>query len=400
MAVISYKKDGKTYWKIYINLRSKVDPAIRVQKLLIGFTSQTRAEAEEKKLLIELGKKLERLQSQGATWETVIDRWEHDRRTYPTADYVETTIMDHSALLRKWTKPWLTRIASELNRGDGREILRLAEQAGKKTTFLKKIKNTINVIYNWGIEERLIIGAQQSPVHGLNLGKEREEELPEILTLGEIRALLVAARNHDHAWYPIWAMALLTGMRSGELHALLWSDIEMVSQELALAQDKLSVEKRRYGMLRVTKTWNTRTRSTGPTKSGYWRSVPISGELYWLLTELKARTGNQVQVLPRFWQWDKGEQARVLRTFCLGAGLKSIKFHTLRACFATQLISDGIAPTRVMKVGGWKDIKTMQRYIRMAGIDEAGATEGLKFLPSDEAMMGHVVNLFDFRAEK
>lgn len=85
MAVISYKKDGKTYWKIYINLRSKVDPAIRVQKLLIGFTSQTRAEAEEKKLLIELGKKLERLQSQGATWETVIDRWEHDRRTYPTA---------------------------------------------------------------------------------------------------------------------------------------------------------------------------------------------------------------------------------------------------------------------------------------------------------------------------
>jgi integrase len=400
MAVISYLKGGKTLWKIYINLRSKVDPAIRVQKLLIGFTSQSKAESEEKRLLIELGKKLERLQSQGATWETVIDRWEHDRRTYPTSDYVETTIMDHSALLRKWTKPWLSRTASDLNRGDGREVLRLAEQAGKKTTFLKKIKNTINVIYNWGIEERLIIGVQQSPVHGLNLGKEREEELPEILTLGEIQALLVSAKNHEHAWYPIWAMALLTGMRSGELHALLWTDIEMVSQEIAVAQDKLPAEKRRFGMLRVTKTWNTRTRSTGPTKGGYWRSVPISGELYWLLAGLKAQTGNQAQVLPRFWQWDKGEQARVLRTFCLGAGLKSIKFHTLRACFATQLISDGIAPTRVMKVGGWKDIKTMQRYIRMAGIDEAGVTEGLKFLPSDEAMMGHVVNLFDFHAKK
>jgi hypothetical protein len=36
----------------------------------------------------------------------------------------------------------------------------------------------------------------------------------------------------------------------------------------------------------------------------------------------------------------------------------------------------------------------------MAGIDEAGATEGLKFLPNDEAVMGHVVNLFDFHSKK
>ena len=400
MAVTSYEKDGKTYWKIYINLRSKVDPTIRVQKFLIGFTSQSKAESEEKRLLIGLGKKLERLESQGATWEVVIDRWEYDKRTYPTADYVETTIMDHTALLRKWTKPWLDRIASELNRGDGREILRATQSAGKKTTFLKKVKNTINVVYNWGIEEKLIIGVQQSPVHGLDVGKEKEEELPEILSLPEIRALLVRAREHNHDWYPVWAMALLTGMRSGELQSLLWTDVEMVSEEIARAQEKLEASKRRYGMIRVTKTWNTRTRSTGPTKGGYWRSVPISGELYWLLHEQRARTGNKPHVLPRFWEWDKGEQARILRKFCLGAGLKSVKFHTLRACFATQLISDGIAPTRVMKVGGWKDIKTMQRYIRMAGIDEAGATEGLKFLPSDEALMGHVVNLFDFRSKR
>lgn len=64
MAVISYEKDGKTFWKIYINLRSKVDPTIRAQKLLIGFTSQSKAESDERKLLIELAKKLERLESQ------------------------------------------------------------------------------------------------------------------------------------------------------------------------------------------------------------------------------------------------------------------------------------------------------------------------------------------------
>jgi integrase len=367
---------------------------------LIGFTNQSKAETEEKRLLIELGKKLERLECQGATWDTVVDRWEYDKRAYPSSDYVETTILDHAALLRKWTRPWLNRIASELNRGDGREILRAAQGDGKKTSFLKKLRNTINVVYGWGIEEKLIVGVHHSPVHGLDVGKEKEGELPEILSLGEIRALLTSAREHDHAWYPVWSMALLTGMRSGELHSLLWTDVEMASEEIARLQEGLPADKRRYGMIRVTKTWNTRTKSTGPTKGGYWRSVPISGELYWLLREQKVRAGEGEYVLPRFWEWDKGEQARVLRAFCLGAGLKSIRFHTLRACFATQLISDGIAPTRVMKIGGWKDIKTMQRYVRMAGIDEAGATEGLKFLPSDEAVMGRVVNLFDFRTKR
>ena len=400
MAVSSYEKDGETLWKIYINLRSKADPTIRVQKLLIGFKSKAKAEVEERKLIIELAKKLERLETQGATWENIIDRWEEDKRSHPSSEYAITTIIDHAALLRNWTKPWLKRLPTEFNRGDGREILRAAEREGKKVQFLKKLKNTINVVFNWGIEEKFILGVTHSPVYGIDVGTEKEGELPEILTLGEIQSLLFHAQACDHEWFPVWVMALLTGMRSGELLALLWTDIEMVSEEVAKAQDNLSVERRRYGLIRVTKTWNKRTRTTGPTKGGYWRSVPISGELYWFLLAQKAKTGSQPRVLPQFTTWIKGEQAKILRAFCMACRLKSIRFHTLRACFATQLISDGIAPTRVMKIGGWKDVKTMQRYIRMAGVDEAGATEGLKFLPSDDAVMGHVVNLFDFRQKR
>ncbi len=48
MAVLSYEKNGETLWKIYINLRSKVDPTIRVQKLLIGFKNKAKAETEER----------------------------------------------------------------------------------------------------------------------------------------------------------------------------------------------------------------------------------------------------------------------------------------------------------------------------------------------------------------
>lgn len=99
-------------------------------------------------------------------------------------------------------------------------------------------------------------------------------------------------------------------------------------------------------------------------------------------------------LLPRFWQWEKGFQAQIIRGFCVAKGLPSVRFHTLRACFATQLISTGVPVTVVMKICGWKDMKMMQRYIWLAGIDEAGATEVLRFIATDEAVMERVVNLF------
>ena len=128
----------------------------------------------------------------------------------------------------------------------------------------------------------------------------------------------------------------------------------------------------------------------------YCRTSPdrtMSDELIALLNELKAQAPDRREVLPRFWEWTKGQQARVLRAFCEGIGLPSIKFHTLRACFATQLIRSSVAPAVVMKICGWKDLETMQRYIRLAGIETQGATNVLKVLPEAD-VAAQVVNLF------
>ena len=125
-------------------------------------------------------------------------------------------------------------------------------------------------------------------------------------------------------------------MRNGELFALLWTDIDWDNR-----------------LISVTKSYNCRRRVIKSTKSGNWRTVPISGDLMTLLKELKARAGTRPEVLPRLPGWAKGEQARLLRMFCLGIGLPSIKFHTLRACFATQLIRNGVPPIQIQKVCGW-----------------------------------------------
>jgi len=42
-------------------------------------------------------------------------------------------------------------------------------------------------------------------------------------------------------------------------------------------------------------------------------------------------------------------------------------------------------------------MKTMEQYIRLAWVDEAGATEVLRFIPTEEAVMERVVNLYDYR---
>jgi len=64
----------------------------------------------------------------------------------------------------------------------------------------------------------------------------------------------------------------------------------------------------------------------------------------------------------------------------------------------TLLISTtGVEPMKVMKVCGWRDLKTMARYVRLAGIDEKGVTDNLNFLPSEESISRNVVSLFGHR---
>ncbi len=71
------------------------------------------------------------------------------------------------------------------------------------------------------------------------------------------------------------------------------------------------------------------------------------------------------------------------------------RFRHKRACFATQLLSKGVPPAIVMKICGWKDLKTMEFYIRVAGVGEKGATDCLHILPSEAEVMENIVRLFN-----
>lgn len=379
MAVKSYlnenhKGETETLWMAYVNIRSKTNMTVRVQRKVSAIKTRAMAEKEETNLIRECEREIAAKESQGKSWGSVVEAWEQYLASHSIHSNSYTR-QDYVAALYKHTGHWWKRQASDITRVDVCEVIANMNGKGASASYQNKMKVIINRIFVFGIDHGLIRSIEKSPAHGIKIGRQ-EHKKPEILTISEIRKLLEAARNLKHPWYAIWVTALLTGMRNGELYALLWSDVDFEAKSIS-----------------ITKSYNARLKCIKSTKSGDWRTVPISSELLTLLQDLKAQAGSNTHVLPRFASWTKGDQARELRKFCIGLGLPSVRFHTLRACFATQLIRSGIPPIQIQKVCGWKDLETMQRYIRLAGIETDGITENLRVLPERD-VMAQVVNIF------
>lgn len=236
--------------------------------------------------------------------------------------------------------------------------------------MIKYIKKVLDHAVECGYIDR-------NPMSRIKL--KNNSKLKTVLNESQIKTLLLKSRECNHEWYPIWATALLTGMRNGELYSLKWEDVSF-----------------EQNLINVCSSWN-RYDGFKSTKSGDDRYVEISKPLRIILNELRLRNLNSEFVLPRIHKWDKGEQARILREFLSSIDLPEIRFHDTRACWATLMLSKGVEPIKVMKMGGWKDLKTMERYIRQAGVDIKGITACLDDIHDPLSSTGII---FEMRNEK
>ena len=375
MAVKQYTRNGKIFYRVSVNIRSKINQKIRFQKSKEGIETQAKANRVEKELY-KLGiQEVQRRDGQGYTWEQIVKKW-HNYKVMDTYDPIgETTLKDYYAALQKWTSQLSDKAAKEISRSDIKRIIEAIRIDGCSVSHQSKVKGLIKAVYTWGIEEGLIIGVHQSPTIGIKTDRKKEKLQP-ILNRNEIHTLLEKAQFLDNPWQPIWAMAIHTGCRSGELYALKWTDIDFLNEKIHI---KKSYDKRH----RRINEW---------TKGKKWRTVPINSELRKLLVKLQGEFNSEF-VLPRIRAWTNGYQATEIRDFCKGIGITPINFHALRACFATQLLQNDVAPIIVMKMGGWNSLKSMAHYIRLSGIEEAGATNSLRF-PTTAEFNEQLIELF------
>lgn len=413
--ITTYVENDKTYFQVYVHVRSKKRKTIREQKRIKYIESFEKAVRILTDETANCTSRMNRREASGDTWVELVDRWEMHYMHHVSPKFSKQTRLEYVSRIRKWTVEWFNIPAKEISSGMVEDLFEKSYKGGASFSRRKEIKIAVNAIFTWAIG-RKYIQMDCSPTKGVQVYPYPDEargEKPKLIKkLEVIRDALDKAKQEKHRWYPIWLVATYTGMRSGELNGLRRSDFDLISEEQAKNQDQLiesgkaSPDQMSYGVIHVQRAWVKKLQRLGDTKAGYNREVDINRELYWFLVEYFTKTnwGSDEageRVFEKILTWDRGSEAGVIKSFFVKNGWGDMTFHVLRAFWATQLLKAGVGANVIMKMGGWSDYETMMIYIRHAGIEVKGATSSLNLakthqMPNEEIPVatGNVVQLF------
>lgn len=173
---------------------------------------------------------------------------------------------------------------------------------------------------------------------------------------------VVACKRIPIAWRQIYALALYTGLRPGELRALTWADVDLVMRTIS-----------------VSKAWDAETKSVKPPKSAAGqRVIPIHAHLQPMLEEHEGEPGELVAPLLASRVALEDRAANLFREHLEAAGLKRtrltadnateepIDFRSLRDSHATWLALAGVSDKVIQRRLGHEDGKTTDKYIKAA----------------------------------
>ena len=362
-----YKK--KTHYVAY-SKRNPSDNNRQVQRGRYGFRTLTEARKARLDLIKEVEEQIK--QFRDPKWGELVKEVIQDMEDEGLG---KNTIYNYRTCLEGNTLPcWGRKRVSEITTGAIKQFFRENRSKWSESHTKNMVKMIKKVLEH--AREQDYINRNPMP----NIRTKANFKLKTVLKESHIKAFLKMARQLNDPWYPIWATAIYTGMRNGELYALRW--------------DNVSIEQK---LIKVCEAWDNKNGFKDTTKSGDDRIVEIASPLLVIFQELRLANPNSEFVLPRMTKWDKGEQARELRTFLIGMGLPPIRFHDLRASWATLMLTKGIEPIKVMKMGGWKELKTMERYVRQAGVDIKGITTCLDDIHDPRFTGGEVVGINSFQ---
>ncbi len=202
---------------------------------------------------------------------------------------------------------------------------------GTRNQYLQEVR----AVLRYAVVAGYITAAPTERIRGLMIRSRREKVAPPIerpedvgRLLDEVRAL--AGEKRCPSYPALFATAVYTGMRRGELCGLRWSDVDLDRRLLVV-----------------------RHSHDGPTKSGEERMVPIPSALVPYLAEWKLQQGGSGELVfpnDHAGLWGTGQMHtknsaarlhRHLMVACRTAKLRPIRFHDLRHVFASHYIMSG-----------------------------------------------------------
>src|SRR6185312_8716609 len=214
MAIKSYTKDGKKMFLVFVKARDRYGK--QVAKRRQGITSERKATDIE----FQFKKELEEM-SEGKP-STMWSAWVNHCIERRKIDLMPSSVMNYQGGLEKWVTPhWGNRFLSDISRSDVHKLIFEELQLGASPHARRNALKMIKRIFQLAVEEGYL---DRNPCVGLTVKVPESEQ--KVLTSSEVETFLSKARAFSHPFYPVWVVAVMTGMRSGEMFALEWNDID------------------------------------------------------------------------------------------------------------------------------------------------------------------------------
>lgn len=188
-------------------------------------------------------------------------------------------------------------------------------------------------------------------------------ESPEQQTMSEEQANRFLAAAEGDRFYALYVLALMTGMRQGELLGLRWSDLNL---EGGYLQVRMAVQE----------TYGKKFILADPKTPHSKRRISLTPEAIQALRDHRMRQAEERRLLGEAWDTrldlvfpnaigglmiPHNLSKRGFKPILEKAGLPDFKFHCLRHTAATMLLNRGVFVKVVSKILGHSDITTTLR---------------------------------------
>ncbi len=199
-----------------------------------------------------------------------------------------------------------------------------------------------------------------NPTSGLELAA-MEGARDRIASPAEAAELLAALPERDRA---LWATAMYTGLRRGELLALSWEDVDLAA-----------------GVIRVEWSWDAKEGTVAPKSRAGRRTVPIPAVLRDYLVEHKLRSGRRDGLVfgtSYARPFTPSNVRKRANAAWARAGLEPIGLHECRHTFASLMIAADVNAKALSAYMGHSSVTiTLDRYGHLMPGNESEAAARL-----------------------
>lgn len=243
-----------------------------------------------------------------------------------------------------------------------------------KSSTIYQTRITLYCMFSDAVENEVIL---KNPVtkQGCKCNFGKEPKKVRALTLDEQKKFLEVAKNSSN--YNQFAFILQTGLRTGELIGLKWSDIDFDKKVMHIQRSmeyRYSVGEWKIGEPK--------------SKSGY-RDVPLTEEAITILKNQKEKLKSikiiNIQFKDFVFLCRKGEPTKnsaydsTLFKLCDKAGIDRFSMHVLRHTYATRAIEGGIRPKTLQMILGHSNVGiTMNLYVHVTEDEKVKEVERIE----------------------